>query len=299
MTRALIVGCGYAGMRLGQRLRAQGCDVVGTTRRRERAQAMEAAGIRPLVGELGDRATLLGVGSLEPNVVFYFVPPVEEGRDPLEPLLRETARPSLDAFIYASSTAVYGDRDGAWIDETAVPRPEGTAPEARQAAERTVLAAGGESRTPTRICRITGIYGPGRTLRRLLERGEYLLVRGHDTWVNRIHVDDLVSGLIAAWQRGGDGGLYNMADDEPHRASEFALLAAELHGLPAPRWIEEDEARRRFGEDRLRRKLESKRVRNRRLREELRVGLRYPTYRLGLPAAVKEERAAATPPSRR
>ncbi len=299
MTRALIVGCGYAGLRLGQRLVAQGCEVVGTTRRRERAAAMEEAGVRPLVGDLGESSTLLQIEGLGTTVVFYLVPPVEDGYEPLEAVLEATAGGSLDAFVYASSTSVYGDRGGVWIDETAVPRPEGTAPEARQRAERAVLAAGREHGTPTRICRITGIYGPGRTLRRLLERGEYFLVRGRDTWVNRIHVDDLVSGLVAAWQCGADDRVYNMADDEPHRASQFALLAAELHGLPAPRWIEEDEARRRFGEDRLRRKFDSKRVRNRRLREELGVGLSYPGYRVGLPAAVREERAAATPPSRR
>ncbi|NIR43110.1 MAG: hypothetical protein GWN99_04270 [Gemmatimonadetes bacterium] len=96
-----------------------------------------------------------------------------------------------------------------------------------------------------------------------------------------------MSGLIAAWQKGGDGRVYNLVDDEPHRASEFANLAADLQGLPRPEWIEESEARERLGEQRLRRKLASKRVRSRRLKEDLKLELKYPCYREGLCAAVE------------
>ncbi len=297
MNPALIVGCGYAGLRLGRRLAELGLEPVGTTRNPERAPVLEGAGIRPLVGDLGDRDTLLRIDRLGPGVVYYFVPPVTGGSDPLPRVLQATARAPLEAFIYASSTSVYGDRDGGWVDETTVPRPEGKGPEARLAAERTVFGAGWEHQTPTRICRITGIYGPGRTLKRVLADGEYVIIRDRDSWVNRIHVDDLVSGMIAAWRRGGDSRVYNLGDGEPHRASEFAALAADLHGLPRPALIEETEARARFGEDRLRRKLGSKRVRCRRLTDELEVELRYPSYRVGLPAAIEEERASA--PDRR
>lgn len=289
MKRALIVGCGYAGARLGQRLIEMGCGVTGTTRSGERGAYLEAVGVRPVVGELAERAVLRELDRLGPEVLFYLVPPVKEGgEDPLPKVLAATARAPLEALVYASSTSVYGDRGGDWVDETDLPRPQGRSAEARLAAERTVIGAGWNYQTPTRICRITGIYGPGRTLRGLLERGDYLLIRGADTWVNRIHVDDLASGLIAAWQRGGDSRVYNLGDDEPHRASEFACLAADLHGLPRPEWVSEEEAADRLSESRLRRKTGSKRVRNRRMREELGVELEYPTFREGLPATVKE-----------
>ncbi len=292
MNPALIVGCGYTGQSLGRRLAELGFEPAGTTRSPERAAILEAAGIKPLVGDLADRDMLLQIDRLGPGVVFYLVPPVIRGPDPLPHVLRATARAPLEGFIYASSTSVYGGRDGGWVDETTLPRPEGEGPVARLAAERTVFEAGWQHQTPTRICRITGIYGPGRTLRRALEGGEYVLIRERDTWVNRIHVDDLVSGLVAAWHRGGDSRVYNLGDGDPHRASEFAFMAADLHGLPRPTWIEETEARARFGEDRLRRKLGSKRVRNMRLRDELGVELRYPGYRVGLPAAIEKERAS-------
>jgi nucleoside-diphosphate-sugar epimerase len=289
MKRALIVGCGYTGMRLASRLREMDIRVVGMTRSESRAARLEAAGIEPLVGELGDKETLRRIDELGPELVAYLVPPRGED-DPLTKVLAATARAPLEAFLYASSTAVYGDRGGDWVDETTMVKPETPEAEARHEAERIIVEAAWSYQTPTRICRITGIYGPGRTLKKTLESGDYVLIEGHDSWVNRIHVDDLVSGLLAAWTRGGDGRVYNMVDDEPHRASEFANLAADLQGLPRPEWVDESEARRRLGEERLRRKLANKRVRSLRLKDDLMVELRYPTYREGLAATVEQER---------
>lgn len=289
MKRALIVGCGYTGMHLAARLLEMDFRVVGTTRSERRAAELKTSGIEPLVGELGDKETLRQIDNLGPELVAYFVPPQAQN-DPLPQVLAATARAPVEAFIYASSTSVYGDRGGDWVDETTMVRPESPEAEGRQAAERLMVEATWSYQTRTRICRITGIYGPGRTLRGLLTSGEYVLIKDHDTWVNRIHVDDLVSGLIAAWQRGGDGRVYNLVDDEPHRASEFAVLAADLQGLPRPEWIEESEARERLGEERLRRKLANKRVRSLRLKDDLKVELRYPTYREGLATAVSEGR---------
>ncbi|MGD2155019.1 MAG: NAD-dependent epimerase/dehydratase family protein [Gemmatimonadales bacterium] len=289
MKRALIVGCGYTGMRLAVRLLEMNCRVVGTTRRESRAGELETAGIEPLLGELGAVETLRRIDELGPELVAYLVPP-QALDDPLPGVLAATARAPLEAFLYASSTAVYGDRGGDWVDETTIVKPETREAEARHAAERICVEAAWSYQTPTRVCRITGIYGPGRTLEKALASGDYVLIEGHDGWVSRIHVDDLVSALLAAWQRGGDGRVYNLVDDEPHRASEFAYLAADLQGLPRPEWIEESEARERLGEARLRRKLANKRVRSLRLKDDLKVELRYPTYREGLPAAVSEGR---------
>jgi nucleoside-diphosphate-sugar epimerase len=286
---ALIVGCGYTGRRLAARLREDlRIPVIGTMRSERRAAELAAVGGEALVGDLTELEVLRRVGRLEPRLVFYLVPPDRSGRDPLPDLLRALELSGVEAFLYASSTSVYGDRGGDWVHEMTEPRPEGPAGEARYEAEQRVLGAMAVG-LPARICRITGIYGPGRTLKGALENGDYVLIKDRDTWVNRIHVDDLVSGLIAVWTRGVNGEVYNLVDDKPHRASEFANLAAKLHGLPAPRWVEESEAREELGPQRLRRKLDSKRVSNRRLREDLRVTLEYPTYEIGLPAAIAAE----------
>jgi len=295
----LIVGCGYTGMRLVERLRRiDAGPVVGTTRSEERARELAAVGGEPWVGELTEGGLAHLIANLDPKLVVYFVPPRLGGADPLPDVLSVLEGATLEAFLYASSTSVYGDRAGDWVDETTEVRLESATAAARYLAERRVLEAMANGGIAARICRITGIYGPGRTLRRPLENGDYVLIEGHDTWVNRIHVDDLVSGLIAVWHRGRDGEVYNFADDEPHRASEFANLAADLHGLPAPRWVDPSEARERLTGERLRRKLESKRVRNQRLREGLGLAFEYPTFRVGLPAAVVEERGERSGSSR-
>lgn len=293
MTRALIVGCGYTGCRLGTRLTEMGLRVVGTTRSEVRAARLREVGIEPWVGGLGDERAPTRIAELSPQLVVYLVPPSPSGEDPLVRILGATAGRSLDAFVYASSTSVYGDHDGDWVDESSAVAPEGANARLRADGEREVRKAARAAAVPARICRIAGIYGPGRTLRRALQTGSYVLIRGRDTWVNRIHVSDLVSGLIGAWQHGADGEVYNLVDDEPHAASEFANLAADLHGLPRPSWVGESEAAERFTGARLRRKLASKRVRNRRLKKELGVRLAHPTFRSGLPASVAEEIAAA------
>ncbi len=289
MRSALVVGCGYSGMRLAGRLLELGYGVVGTTRDESRAAELRGAGIETFVGDLADRESLRRVVRQDLELVVYLVPPQREAIDPLEGVLAAVGGARLQAFLYASSTAVYGDRGGDWVDEMTSVNPSGAAA-LRHRAEVRVVGSVGSENIPARVCRITGIYGPGRTLRRALESGDYVLIREYDTWVNRIHVDDLTSGLIAAWQRGVNGEVYNFVDDEPHRASEFAFMAADLHGLSRPDWVGIDEATERLGEQRLRRKLDDKRVRNRRLREDLGVHLRYPTFREGLPAAVAEER---------
>lgn len=118
MKRALILGCGYTGIRLAARAAELGLEVTGTTRSETRAAEAAALRIEPLVGELVGRGILNRIAELAPHVVFYLVPPILNGPDPLLSVLELVTRPGLEAFVYASSTAVYGDRAGAWVDES-------------------------------------------------------------------------------------------------------------------------------------------------------------------------------------
>lgn len=301
MAEVLVVGCGYTGRRLALTLRDAGHAVTGTTRSEERAARLDAEGIRPLLLDLGDRGAARALLRTVPDVCFYLAPPVPPketeagGAEPaaeVEDVIRALVRAPLQAFVYASSTSVYGDRGGAEVDEGAVPAPDSPAGRARLAAERRVLRAGWDLDCRPRIARISGIYGPGRTLREAIREGRYHLIEGVESWSNRIHVSDLVRALLAVWLRGADGGVYNVTDDEPHPSGDFARLVARLCGLDLP-VLTAEEARARYGPDRLSRKLGSKRVSNRRLRQRLGLELRYPTYREGVPAALsaEEERA--------
>lgn len=284
---ALVIGCGYTGTRFACSLIERGFRVVGVSRGAEQNPELKCAGIQPMSGDLSEADFLSALGELSPSVVAYFVPPLK-GADPLPAVLTATSSPLLEAFLYASSSSVYGDRGGEWVDETTPISSHSTGDPDRYAAERCVAAAAANG-MPTRVCRITGIYGPGRSLRRLLAKGDYTLIEGCDPWVNRIHVDDLVAGFIAAWQKGNSGMVYNMVDEQPHRASEFANLAADLNHLPRPACISEIEAATRYDAAELRRKLSSKRVRCLRLRNELGVTLKYPGFRTGLAAALAQE----------
>ncbi len=288
MAEALIAGCGYTGRRLARRLAADGLAVAGTTRDPERAEALSGSGIRPLVVDVSDPGSLRGgLEGEAPEVCFYLIPPLDD-EGPLtgvEGTMRALRRAPLEAFVYGSSTSVYGDRNGAWVDASDVPRPDSSTGRARLQAERTVLRCGWEWDARPRIGRIGGIYGPGRVLVDAIRSGRYRLVEGLDAWSNRIHVDDLAAGFAAIWRRGENGRVYDLVDDEPHRSSAFARLVAERAGLEL-RTITREEAEASWSEARLARKTASKRVRNRRLREELGLELAYPTFREGVPAAL-------------
>lgn len=288
MAEALIVGCGYTGLRLARALRDAGHRVAGTTRSEKRAAALEAGGVRPLLLDLARPAAARGLLREHPDVCFYLAPPVDRTASEVEDVIRALVRAPLQAFVYASSTSVYGDRGGGEVDERAVPDPDSPAGEARLAAERRVLRAGWNLDCRPRIARISGIYGPGRTLREAIREGRYHVIEGQETWSNRIHVDDVVRSLLAIWIRGADGGIYDVTDDEPHPSDAFARLVAGICGLELQA-ISLEQARERYGPDRLARKLGSKRVSNRRLRERLGVELRHPTYREGVPAALAAE----------
>lgn len=291
MARALILGCGYTGERLALRLLGQGHRVTGTTRSRSRAGELRDLGIEPRLLDVSDPESVRRLSGLAPDAAFYLIPPLRDGEEPCREVgdvIDALGRAPLDCFVYVSSTSVYGDRSGEWVDETDEPRPDSSTGRARLAAERTVLEKGWSRDARPRIARVAGIYGPGRTLRERILEGRYQLVEGVDAVTNRIHVDDLVTGLIAVWRKGRNGRIYNMADGHPVASAEYARITAGHLGVELP-VIGLEEARRRYSESRLARKLGSKRVDNRRLREELGVELRYPDVREGLPAALRAE----------
>jgi nucleoside-diphosphate-sugar epimerase len=298
VARVLILGCGYTGRRLAHRLLEEGHEVTGTARSPERTAELRERGVSPLLVDVADPESVARLREAAPEVCFYSVPPVGPAAETpgIDRVMEALARAPLECFVYVSSTSVYGDRDGDWVDESAVPDPDSPTGRARLAAERAVLRHGWVHDARPRIVRPAGIYGPGRTLRRRLEEGRYHLIEGADPWANRIHVDDLAAALEAAWTRGANGRVYNACDDEPHPSADYARYTAELLGIEEIPSLTPEEARERYSESALARKLGSKRVSNRRLREELEVELAYPTYREGVPAALREEGAAPGTP---
>lgn len=294
--RALVLGCGYVGRRLARALAAGGAEVVGTTRHAGRSAEIAAAGARPAVADVTRPETLAPLVAWRPTVVFDLVKPQPAGEDAYSAGgTRNVARAFGDAppeaLVYVSSTSVYGRREGEWTDEETPVHPSSSVGEARVEAEAAYLGAWREGGLPVRICRVPGIYGPGRTLRERLERGAYRRLDDEEHWVSRIHVDDLVDGLVAAWRRGRPGEVYLLCDDEPVTGAEYAELTAELLALPLPPAVSRDDIRQELSGSAFERRVGSRRCSNRRMREELGVVPRYPSVREGVPAALREEGA--------
>lgn len=277
----LILGCGYTGVVLAQRLAFAGRPVVGTTRADRRATVIRTRGAHPVLWDGAD------FSPLEPwrgrvCAVVHSVPPTvhPDGRvdDPTEALLERFADWDLDAFIYLSSTSVYGDHGGAVVDEATPCAPDSPRGAARLAIERAVLAGP----VPAQVIRPAGIYGPDRSQLHRIAAGRYRLVDGGAAYTNRIHVTDLAALIEAAIDRGQPGAVHLATDREPATQRAVVDHVVATFGLPAPTDMSLAEARIRLDKNVLAMITGSKRLDPRRTLEALGVRLRFPTYREGL-----------------
>lgn len=273
MKTLLSIGHGYSAQALARLLIPQGWTVIGTTRSAARAEAFRAAGVEPLVLP-GPLAPALARASH----ILTSVAPDSAG----DPILREHAAELAAARVdwagYLSTTAVYGDHQGGWVDEDTPLTPSTERGAARVRAESDWAALG----LPLHIFRLAGIYGPGRgpfekvrdgSARRIIKPGQVF---------SRIHVDDIAQVVAASIRHPHPGRAYNVCDDDPAPPEDVIGHAAELLGLPLPPAVAYDQAEmtpmaRSFY-------AESKRVRNDRIKSELGVRLLFPTYREGLAA---------------
>jgi nucleoside-diphosphate-sugar epimerase len=295
-SHAVVLGCGYVGLRLVRSLVDEGVRVTAATAREDRLSAIEAAGAYPVRADALEPATLRPLAEMRPQVVFDMIRPQQlaQGRYTswgTRNIASAFVEHPPQALVYLSSTSVYDGRTSGWIDEKTAAQPTSAFGEARAEAERVYLDLFRERGFPVRICRAPSVYGPNRTLRPRLEGGAYTRVDDDEQWVSRIHVDDLAAGLIAAWRRGRAGEVYLLCDDEPVTGREYTELTAELLALPIPPPLPREDIRLEMGAVGFERRSAVGRCVNRRMREELGVVLRYPSVREGVPASLREEGA--------
>ncbi len=289
--RVLIVGCGDVGLRVAQALRASATvrspvRVLALTSSPERAPALRAQGITPLLGNLDQAASLRRLSGLATHVLHLAPPPGQGERDPrtlaLVRALRLRCPPA--ALVYASTSGVYGDCGGAWVTETSALAPATARARRRVDAERLVRFAG-RSGLRASILRVPGIYAPNReggTPEARLRRGTPVLVPADDVYTNHIHADDLARACVAALWRGAPQRVYHASDDSDLRMGDYFDLAADLYGLPRPPRITRAQAQTDIAPMLLSFMSESRRMDNTRLHRELRVRLCYPTVVQGL-----------------
>lgn len=292
--RLFCFGLGYTAERLARRLAGEGFAIAGTTR--------DVAGTRARVGEEWPLYAFDGAAPLADaeqrlagtTHLLHSIMPDGSGGTSVDPVLRWHAElldalPSLQWIGYLSTTGVYGDHEGRWVDEDSPRHPSKARTLRRVEAEDAWLARG------ARVFRLAGIYGPGRSALDRVASGQAQRIRKPGKVFNRIHVDDIVTVLVASitrtHARAREGRAYNVADGHPAGSDEVLAYAAELLGVePPPAVAFEDAAMspmaRSFWQDDVR-------VANHRILAELGVELAYPDYRAGLDGIWAGIRAAA------
>lgn len=290
--RAVIVGCGDVGCRLGLRLRAAGMQVTGLVRSAQTAAALRSLGIEPIQADLDAPLTEVLADSVAAGIdwLFQFAPPPNAGDgDPrTRGLLAALTRPP-QRLVYLSTSAVYGDCGGAWIDEQAALAPKSARGFRRLDAEQAVLDYARQHGSVAMILRVPGIYGPGRLPLERLRSGAPVLRAEEAPYTNRIHADDLAAAAERVAERGQPGAAYNISDGHPTSMTDYFLRCARLLGLPDPPTVDLAEARRSFSPMLLSFLEESKRLSNRRLVEELGWRPVHASLDEGLPACLRED----------
>lgn len=286
-------GYGYTCDHFGTALmRKGGWTIGGTTRDVEKKAQMQDTGIRAFLFDYRQPLTdprhfLKGVTHL-----LLSAPPDDSG-DPAFLMHGDdiAAMKDLQWVGYLSSTGVYGDRMGRWVDENAEVRPTTKRGSRRARAEEQWRGLAAKHGLPLHIFRLAGIYGPGRSALDSVRAGVARRIEKRNHAFNRIHVEDIVQILQASMENPRPGAIYNLADDNPAPSHEVIAYACEMLGLMPPPLIPFDEAdmvpmARSFY-------AENKRVKNTLLKEELGVALKYPDYRAGLQGCLEWERAHA------
>jgi nucleoside-diphosphate-sugar epimerase len=283
----LILGCGYIGRQVARRYLERGDSVLGVVRSTTSAAALEADHIAALPRDLA--ANDLGDLPFADAKVFHFAPPPGRGVEDLHTrrlvsVFDRVGQPRR--LVYISTTGVYGDCGGAWVDESRPPQPAADRARRRWDAEQVLRRWARASSRELVVLRVAGIYGPGRLpLERI--RQQLPLVREEEApYSNRIHADDLVDACIAAMEGAAATGVYNVCDGHPTTMTDYFQRVADAAGMPRPPLLSMREADEQLSAGMMSYMHESRRLSNRRLREELGVTLRYPTLAEGLKASL-------------
>lgn len=283
MRRLLIIGCGDVALRAIPLLK-QGYRVFALVRNAAYLARLRAMGVVPLMGDLDDRTSLARIAGLA-DAVLHLAPPPNNGvhdtrtRNLLSALSQGQGRGrSLPKrLVYISTSGVYGDCGGAWVNETHPLKAISPRSQRRVDAEIQIRDWARRNRVKASILRVPGIYAADRLPLSRVQQGTPGIVAGEDSYTNHIHADDLAYIAAAALQRGQACRVYHTSDDSHLKMGEYFDSVADAFGLPRVPRISRAEAQRVLPESLLSFMNESRRLTNRRMKRELKVKLRYPT----------------------
>jgi nucleoside-diphosphate-sugar epimerase len=291
MASLLCIGLGYSAEHYVAAFGHKFARIVGTMRSKERAAVLNAyddGALRAVVFDGKSASAQLREAIAAADAALVSIPQDDDG----DPALRIcgdalVAAPHLRAIVYLSTVGVYGDSGGQWIDETAPPNNRSARGRERLAAERDWQALGERRGSTVAVLRLAGIYGPGRNALTQIARGGARRIVKPGQVFNRIHVFDIAQAIDAAFTAAASG-IFNVSDDEPSPAGDPLSFAAQLLGVPPPPEIPFAEAAPSMSPLALSFWQDCRRVNNAKLKRELGVRLRYPTYREGLTALFAE-----------
>jgi nucleoside-diphosphate-sugar epimerase len=286
---AVIVGCGYTGQRLAHALLASHT-VLAIVRSELSQTALQAHGVTAWQVDL-DTVTAdtwpLQAKHFDNSWLFYLAPPAAEGVSDarLDRFLRRIkGRPTV--FVYMSTTGVYGNTNGAEVDESTQVNPQTERAQRRMSAEHMTRVWCNENQVRRVVLRVPGIYGPNRIPIVRLQRREPFIRLSEAGVTNRIHVDDLVTACVAVAKSEDARGVYNVTDGNSMSSTEFMRRVAMITELPAPLEISLEDARVTLSAERMSFLDESRRVSNKRLLGELGLQLRYTEVDAGIRASL-------------
>ena len=287
----LIFGMGFSASHFAKRMLKKGWNVTGTSRSDAGREKIAAIGVTPCHFDGDDEAMTDDLKSAIAKATHILVSagPNEAG-DPVlnrcgAALKADDVRPNIGWVGYLSTVGVYGNHDGAWVDETTECRPVSKRSVYRVAAENAWLEFGEKTGTKVQLFRLGGIYGPGSNPLEKLKAGKSRRIDKPGQVFSRTHIEDIAGALDAAIHSDTSHAIFNVVDDEPAPPQDVITYGAELLGLDVPPLIHIDDAemtpmaRSFYGEN--------KRVSNARVKEALGYCFTYPTYRGGLAALVE------------
>lgn len=288
---SIVIGLGYVGYRIAREELSEGNIVYGLTRSPEAFSRAELSGITAITGDL-DHAESLPALPLQNAIVYYLAPPPRQGSHDtrMTNFLAAASAPPA-ALVYISTTGVYGNTRGAWVTENSPVNPQQDRSRRRHHAETQISTWANNKKTcHTVVLRVGGIYGPGKLPLARLQKGEPMVDDpANPSWVNVIHVDDLVTTCRTAARRGPSFAIYNVCDGHPLSMMAYFQTIAHLAGLPPPPPMSLDEGKQHLSPEMYSYVAESRRIDTTKLRTELAPTLRYTILSDGVLAALQEE----------
>src|ERR1039457_1418384 len=278
MRRLLIIGCGDVALRAIPLLR-KSYRVFALVRDPAKRAGLRALGAIPLLGDLDDRTSLARVAGLA-DAVLHLAPPPNIGVHDTRTrnLLSTLSQGKLPRrVLFRSTSGVYGDCGGAWVSETHPLKSTSLRSQRRVDAEMQIRNWARRNQVKASILRVSGIYAADRLLLSRVQQGTPGIIASEDGYTNHIHADDLARISIAALQRGKACRVYHASDDSQLKMGEYFDSVADAFGLPRVPLISRAEAQRVLPETPLSFMNESRRLTNQRMKQELKMALRYPT----------------------